>query len=537
MKNALLLFAVAACSLNIGSIKAQTAPAQQWDQTFGGNTTDVLQGLQQTSDGGFIIGGYSQSGISGNKTAVGKGNYDYWAIKTDLNGNKSWEKVIGTVLSDELHTLQQTSDGGYIFGGHSNGSAGDKSQSSSGGHDYWFVKTDNTGNKLWDASFGGNQNDILKVIRQTTDGGYILGGHSLSTLSGNKSEASKGMLDFWIVKVAASGMKQWDRTIGSASEDEFGTLIQTADGGFILGGKSDGNIGADKTQNSKGGNDFWIVKLDANGNKIWDKTLGGPANETLSALIQTPDGGFVVGGASGSGVGGDKTQASKGDEDYWIVKVDAQGNKVWDKSFGGNGNDLLQALIKTPEGGFLLGGDSWSGISGDKTEPNRSAGAFALSDYWLVRLDGNGNKLWDKTLGGTFHDFCSALQITADGGYLIGGTSESGIGGDKSQPAQGGSDYWIVKLAPDVLGIKEKTADILKLYPNPTTGKVNLDLKNHLGGEIAVFNALGQCVLKKSISSNNHQPLQLDLSNSAKGIYTVQVITGKQSTIKKVVLE
>jgi hypothetical protein len=177
--------------------------------------------------------------------------------------------------------------------------------------------------KQWDARFGGSDNDYFHSLQQTADGGYILGGFSYSGISGDKTQASQGDADYWIVKTDAGGVKQWDARFGGSNYDFFSSLKQTVDGGYILGGYSGSGNSGDKTQASQGGTDYWIVKTDTGGVKQWDARFGGSDDDGLWSLQQTADGGYILGGYSESGISGDKTQASQGGYDYWIVKTDA----------------------------------------------------------------------------------------------------------------------------------------------------------------------------------------------------------------------
>ncbi len=218
---------------------AQAPAVKQWDKTYGGNDDDEPYSLKQTTDGGYILGGYSSSNISGNKTENSKGAYDYWIVKMDGSGNKQWDKTYGGSDEDYLVSLQQTTDGGYILGGYSlSNSSGDKTANSKGNYDYWIVKVDGNGNKQWDKTFGGNDADYLVSLQQTSDGGYILAGYSLSNSSGDKTENDKGNYDYWVVKVDGSGNKQWDKTFGGSGDDALRSLQQTTDGGYIAGGFS-----------------------------------------------------------------------------------------------------------------------------------------------------------------------------------------------------------------------------------------------------------------------------------------------------------
>ncbi len=440
------------CMLSGVIVIAQTAPPpKQWDKRFGGTNVESLYSLLQTIDGGYILGGYSASGISGDKTESSRGLWDYWVVKIDANGIKQWDKRFGGNSYEQLLSLQQTTDGGYILGGFSaSGISGDKTQASRGLNDYWVVKIDDNGIKQWDKRFGGSDYEDLRSLQQTADGGYILGGDSRSGIGGDKTQDSRGNYDYWVVKIDGNGVKQWDKCFGGTEYDILSSLQQTTDGGYILGGYSLSGISGDKTENTRGGEDYWIVKVDANGVKQWDKRFGGATDDYLFSLQQTTEGGYILGGHSLSGISGDKSEDSRGGEDFWIIKIDANGVKQWDKRFGGTENDELKSFQQTTDGGYILGGGSLSGISGDKTENNRGSW-----DDWVVKTDANGIKQWDKRFGGNYQDYLSSLQQTTDGGYIVGGGSSSGISGDKTENSRGNEDYWVVKIGcPPAASVK-----------------------------------------------------------------------------------
>jgi hypothetical protein len=254
---------------------------------------------------------------------------------------------------------------------------------------------DSVGNKLWDKSFGGTGYNVLAAVRQTSDGGFILGGTSSSSPSGNKTSPNYGGYDFWVVRLDASGNKLWDKSFGGTDNDWLYDVRQTSDGGFILGGWSVSGPGGVKTSPNYGNTDFWVVRLDASGNKLWDQSYGGSGSDSLYSLQQTGDGGFILGGASSSVPGGNKSSANYGASDFWLVRLDANGTKLWDQSYGGSGFDVLFNLQITSDGGFILGGYSSSGPDGTKTSAN-----YGDNDYWILRLDAGGNVLWDKSFGG-----------------------------------------------------------------------------------------------------------------------------------------
>ena len=158
-------------------------------------------------------------------------------------------------------------------------------------------------------------------------------------------------------------------------------MYLTKDGGLIIGGYSGSGMSNQKTENSRGAADYWIVKLDSSSIIRWDKTIGGNSSDLLFVIQQTTDSGYILGGYSSSGKSGEKTESSRGDDDYWIVKLNAQGAIEWDKTIGGNTYDILQSVQQTTDGGYIVGGQSLSNKSGEKTENGR--GSY---DYWIVSL-------------------------------------------------------------------------------------------------------------------------------------------------------
>jgi len=329
-----------------------------------------------------------------------------------------------------------TPDGGYLLGGYSSSLAnGDKSQPPQGNVDFWIVKIDANGNKNWDKRFGGNDSDILVSMTTTSDGGYLIGGHSTSEANGDKSQPSQGNADFWVIKIDADGNKSWDKRFGGNEDEVLSSMLNTSDGGYLLGGYSKSGVSGDKSQPSHSENEeYWIVKIDGNGNKSWDKCFGGTGNENLKSMLNTADGGYLLGGVSDSNASGDISQERYGILDYWVIKIDAEGNKGWNMRYGKNVLTILQSMLNTSDGGYLLGG-----FSRDIT---------GFGDFWTVKINANGTEIWNKGFGGNSDESLFSMLNTSDGGYLLGGYSDSDVDGDKSQPSRGSSDYWILKTVP-----------------------------------------------------------------------------------------
>jgi len=305
------------------------------------------------------------------------------------------------------------------------------------------LRLDPSGNRIWEQNYGGIGDDVMRKVQQTADGGFLLCGDSGSPPSGNKTADKIGGYDYWVVRLDSNGQKLWDKVYGGTYDDLAWSAELTADGGLVLVGGSISQPSGTKTSPNYGSYDFWVVRLDANGNQLWDRSFGGTGDDTAYCVSQTPEGGFVVAGRSDSPPSGNKTSPLFDNSDFWVVWLDANGNKLSEQSFGGTGVDYPYSLDVTRDGGLIIGGRSGSGVSGNKSTPN-----YGGVDFWVVRLDADGNKLWDASYGGSRTDQLQSLQQTRDGGFLLGGSSWS-TDGNKTVPAFGFGDGWVIKLGPE----------------------------------------------------------------------------------------
>jgi hypothetical protein len=350
----------------------------------------------KNNDGGYSLiqtsdGGYA---IAGDTKSFGAGNWDVYVVKLDATGNLQWTRTIGGENEDLGHSLIQTSDGGYVIAGHTKSfGAGD--------WDVYVVKLDATGNLQWTRTIGGENEDLSLSLIQTSDGGYALAGATRSFSAGED--------DVYVVKLDANGNLQWTKTIGGPNRDWSSSLIQTSDGGYAIAGYTK-SFGV-------GGADVYVVKLDANGNLQWTKTIGEPADEVGFSLIQTSDGGYAIAGYTSS--------FGAGSWDVYVVKLDANGNLQWTKTIGGKGWEAGHSLIRTSDGGYAIAG----------TTTSFGAGGW---DVYVVKLDASGNLQWTKTIGGPKEDWGASLIQTSDGGYAIAGHTRSFGVGDW--------DVYVVKL-------------------------------------------------------------------------------------------
>lgn len=468
------------CLTLLTHLSLAQVPTIAWQNVIGGTLSDRLKKVVQTTDGGYILGGYSNSKNTGDKTENRIGDDDYWVVKVNSSGVIEWDETIGGTGSDQLYSIEQTVDGGYILGGTSKSQiSGDKTENRIGAEeDFWIVKINALGEVEWDNTIGGTGIEYLGVVHQTADGGYIVGGTSHSALSGDKTEGLVGDNDYWIVKLNSAGAVEWDETIGGIWDDWFVDVAQTADNGFIIGGYSESEAGGDKTEGIIGTEylfDYWIVKTDQFGNVMWDKTIGGKKSDFLESLIVTADNGYLLGGFSDSNISAFKSENRIGMYDYWVIKLDENGVKEWDNTMGGSDDDYLHSICQTADNGYLVGGSSISNISGDKTE-NLIGLPDIDPDFWVLKLDQNGIVEWDNTIGGTDNDQLFVVLASADGNYLVGGYSSSPVSGDKNEVI-GGEDYWILKLenaavcsAPENVYADNITATSAKIHWDAVAG-------------------------------------------------------------------
>ncbi len=400
----------------------------------------LMYSQHQTMD--LSLAGSSISDKNGNKEDNGRGDLDYWLWKMNEQGGLDWQKSFGGNGVDLLQSIKLTNDAGFILAGTSTSNNGlDKKEDSKGQEDFWVIKLDAKGNEMWQKTIGGNGQEKLQSIFQTKDGGYILGGSSSSDKTPidskgiedlyAKSQDSRGNMDYWVVKLKYDGTVEWQKTIGGEYADELKSIEQTKDGGYILGGYSNSNRSGEKTDDSFGFGDYWIVKLDPKGLIQWQRTIGGDKDDNLFALTQTNDGGFIAGGNSNSDATNSKNKSNGKGSDFWVVKMNKEGGIMWQETYDYGKYDILSSLIENKDGTILIGGYAQSEIEDQKEGAATKKDKEGINDYIALKITDEGREIWSESVGSDGEDLLKKIVETRDGGYLMTGISNGPSQGTK----------------------------------------------------------------------------------------------------------
>jgi PKD repeat protein len=419
-------------------------PAVSYKKTYGGPAEDIAYSIIETSDGGTLMAGHT-NGVGGDVT-VNKGGRDGWIVKTNKAGTIEWQKSLGGTNDDYIYAIKQVPGGGYILAGKSYSNDGDVTghHSADTTSDCWVVKVNSSGTIEWQKSLGGSADEQGTDVLPTTDGGYIV---SANTTSGDGDvtgyHSGSGNNDGWIIKLNSTGIIQWQKCIGGNNVDEVRSLLQVADG-YVLAGMSqstDGDLAGVARHNYT---DYWVVKLNNTGTIQWQKCYGGSSDDIGDAICQTTDGNYVMTGLSFSNDGDvSDHHSTSSSTDIWVIKISPTGTLLWQKSFGGSMDDEGYTITATPDGGVAIAGYTFSN-DGDVT---MHYGTTNNADIWALKLSASGSLEWQKSFGGTLDDMASSTRQTANGGYLITGATNStdyDVTGN-----HGLIDYWTIRLGTD----------------------------------------------------------------------------------------
>jgi hypothetical protein len=485
-------------------------PNIEWSRSYGGTLNEGGGKFRRTADEGYIMLG-STSSNNGDVTSQ-KGAEDAWLVKMDYNGEIQWQKSYGGTNYDGAVTIDYTNDGGYIFAGYTWSNDGDVQGHLPGWNaDYWVVKVDSIGNLQWQKCLGGTMNDYATSILQTNDGGFMVAGLSSSAdgnVTGHHGDTSKP--DIWIVKLDSTGEIQWNKSYGGTEDEQVVEIIQLPDSGYAFAtftSSSDGDV----SFNHGLFFDIWLVQLNPGGDILWEKTYGGSNTDVFGDLIKTQDGGYLLGGVTRS-TDGDVTSFIGSKGNAWLVKLDSQGGLQWQKTYVGINNDGgVHHIESTSDKGYVFTGAAL---------PLTLLGQTSFIDSWIVKIDSLGNEKWQMAIGGSNIDDSQTILQTPDGGYIVGGSTFSNDNDVVDNHGQG--DLWLVKLSPSS-GLEEQNINQkeIGLYPNPASDLLKITGKANEG---KLFSMLGEIVSSFVFAKGK---AFIDVSEFPPGLYFLKTDKGE----------
>ena len=460
-----------------------------WAQGIGGDGLDSITSVAESSDGGYIVGGYFKSSsidLGNGIILTNKGKEDGMVIKYDAEGEAEWAKEIGGEDEDSITSVVRCSDGGYIVGGYFYGSSIDLGNGiilTNKGHsifsDGMVIKYSSEGEVEWAKVIGGTNIDYIRTVSETTDGGYIVGGSFADSINlGNGiSFAGKGYSDGMVIKYSSKGEIEWAKAIGGDEADYIRTVSETTDGGYIVGGEFgsssidlENEISLKNKSSYSGFSDGMVIKYDAEGKIEWAKGIYGTSMDEINSVAGCSDGGYIVVGSFSSssidlenGTSLTNKGNGNGSDDGMLIKYSSDGEVEWAKTIGGTSSDYIRSVEECSDGGYIIGGyfESRSIDLGNGVSLTNKSDGSAKDDGMVIKYSSNGEAEWAEGIGGADSDYINSVVECRNGGYIVGGrfkSSSISLKNGISLINKGSDDGMVIKL--------EKTE-----LPNPTVIK------------------------------------------------------------------
>ncbi len=441
---------------------------------IGGASTDYINVVVATNDGGYIAGGrFNSSSLNlGNEVRLtNKGSADGVIIKYNSNREVEWARRIGGTDYDNINVVAVTSDGGYIVGGEFESSNIDLENgvrlTPNGSSDGMIIKYNSNGEVEWAKGIGGTDVDEINSVAETSDGGYIVGGYFKSSnidLGNGVSLISRGSSDGMIIKYNSNGEVEWAKGIGGTDNEKINSVAVTSEGDYIVAGdfiseSIDLENGISLTNN--GIVDGMIIKYSSNGEAKWAKGIGGKNSDYIESIAETQDGGYIVGGYFWSSIdlGNGESLTSKGNDDGMIIKYSSAGKVEWSRAIGGGSRECVNSVSVTSDGGYIVGGDFSSESIDLKNGVSLVKKSFEKATYdgMIIKYSSSGDAEWAKAIGGIDSEYIKSVADTKDGNYIAGGYFDSSsidLDNGKTLINKGSSNGMILKITAQ-MGVPE----------------------------------------------------------------------------------
>lgn len=494
-----------------------------WEQTLGGNNSEYLLDMIPTADNGFLLAGATQSYKGGDITTERSSNYDAWLWKMKASGKKEWDLRIGGSGDNFLTSIAHTTkDGGFILGLTSSSNKDSyKTEELIGKSDAWVIKLDAARNVLWQKVYGGTEKEQLVKVLPIAGGDYIVLINSNSSSGGNKTVPYYGGEDIWVIRINAEGIIKWQRSFGGEYDDIGSDIIATSDKGFLIGGYSNSPISGNKTSDPYGNNDYWVIKINAQGNTVWEKSYGAEGNDELKQIQEVAKDSYRLYGTSNSEVGTAKNSGLQSEVDYWSLLIDDNGEAKQELAYGYGTKNFISNGVAKDDGMILLGGTTL-----EKTKQGTKV------NFLGTLVNKEGDVLWEKSVSGKGENVLSKLIETRDGGYVFAGTSDSKPDKEKSTQ-RGMNDFWLVKVKGKLSDKEENSEENsdennkeklkIEAIPNPVQTYTNIIIPiEYNSGILKLYDISGRILHQQNIK-NQTEPL--NLSGYPKGTYIISVKT------------
>ncbi len=479
-----------------------------WQKEFGGDDDDWCYDMIYSHDGNYLTIGKAQS--LDHDVSENFGLADIWLMEVNADSTLVREKSFGGTLVDVGLGICRTNDGGYAITGYSYSNDLDLDGLNSGDRDIFILKLDASWNKEWLKTYGGSAGESGDCIIQTSDGGFMVTGYTSSTdgLVNNNS----GLSDYWVFKTDSQGNLVWEKTYGGTSEERSKKIIPTQDGNYVIIGSSiseDGDV-----TNPFGGLDFWLVKINSQGNLIWQKSLGGSATDQGYDIIELPNGDLVVVGETLSN--DEMVEGNHGFTDAWIVRIDSQANLIWQNALGGTDVDYFLSVNYSSDNYILATGASFSD-NGDVSEN------LGQSDIWLVKLSLDGTLNWQTPLGTDLNEI--AYKVMSNGTEIIiaGGMESTFL-----KALHNNTQIYLGKL-DQILPTHEvfNTENQMSIFPNPVSSVLSIQSQSTLK-ELSLYNQLGQLIIFNN--NINENEFEIDVSKLPQALYYLEITDNNDNT-------